>query len=303
MNNKKLIAIIATAAVILIAGLVVFILEQNSQLSEKDAEMKAKLEQAEREKEQIALENEYEKLNADFTNYENQAQLTVNDSILNKYTEAKKRVESLLKELKTQKITSEKRIGELKSEIETLKGIMRHYVEVIDSLKKENKSLRDENEVIKGENQQLNSRVADVSQKNAVLNQRMTLAEKLNVTGLSLTAINSKGKAEKKLGKVKQLKVTFTIPQNNSTPVGDKTLYVRLTSPEGNVLGGSGSFRFEGGNVEYTERKTIEYAGEEISGITIYWNVNTTLTAGSYKVEIFTSDYRIASRSFTIAEK
>ena len=46
----------------------------------------------------------------------------------------------------------------------------------------------------------------------------MTLAEKLNVTGVTLTALNKKGRKEKNVTKARQLMVTFTIPQNNSTP-------------------------------------------------------------------------------------
>ena len=128
----------------------------------------------------------------------------------------------------------------------------------------------------------------------------MTLAEKLNVTGVSLVALKKNGKVEKNVTKAKQLQVTFTIPQNNSTPVGEKTIYLRITNPEGALLGAGGSFPFEGGSVQCTARKTIEYAGEEIPGIHIYWDVNTTLTPGDYTVELFADNYRLASRRFTL---
>ena len=94
--------------------------------------------------------------------------------------------------------------------------------------------------------------------------------------------------------------VTFTIPQNNSTPVGSKTIYLRLTSPEGTLLGNGGSFSFEGASVQCTAKKTIEYAGEEITGITIYWDVNATLNPGEYTVELFADNYRLTSRKFTL---
>ena len=107
---------------------------------------------------------------------------------------------------------------------------------------------------------------------------------------------------EKKLKKAKQLLVQFTLPQNNSTPVGEKTIYMRITNPEGSLLGGNGSFEFEGSKLPYTELKTIEYTGEEIAGIKIYWNINTTLTAGDYRVELFADNFRIASRTFTLGK-
>ena len=233
-------------------------------------------------------------------NYENQTKYVSDDSLIVKYGEAKDKVEKLLTELKSQKITSERRIKELKDEIATLKGIMRNYVEQIDALNKENTSLKAENNEIKSENKKLSSRVNEATKKNEMLAERMTLAEKLNVTGLSLVALKGNGKVEKKVTKAKQLKVTFTIPQNNSTPVGEKVLYIRITNPEGSLLGGSGTFNFEGGEVPYTDRKTIEYTGEEMPGIDIYWNVNATLTPGQYRVEVFADNFRIASRNVTL---
>ena len=219
--------------------------------------------------------------------------------MLIKYGEAKDKVEKLLTELRTQRITSNKRIKELQGEIETLRGIMRHYVQVIDSLGRENAGLRAENEKIRTQNRQLTSQVTQATKENEDLSKRMTLAEKLNVSGVELTALKSNGKTEKKITKAKQLKVSFTIPQNNSTPVGEKTIYMRITSPEGFLLGENGTFPFEGGNVPYTERKTFEYEGQEIPDMAIYWNVNTTLNAGTYTVELFLDDYRLASRNFT----
>lgn len=256
-------------------------------------------EQLRLQNEQLHLAGEYEQLNSQFKNYESQTQYINNDSILIKYGEAKDKVEKLLTELKTQKITSQRRIKQLQDEIKTLKGLMKHYVEIIDSLGKENAGLRAENAEIRQKNQELNSQVNEVSAKNENLSKRMTLAEKLNVSALTLTPLKSNGKQEKRISKAKQLRVTFTIPQNNSTPVGEKTLYVRITNPEGTLLGSQGSFEFEGGNIPFTERKIIEYEGQEIAGISIYWNVNSVLNPGQYTVEVFADNYRLTSRKFT----
>ena len=159
--------------------------------------------------------------------------------------------------------------------------------------------MKAENQEIRRENTKLNTQVSEVTRQNEELNERMTLAKKLNISGLSLQALKSNGKKEKRISKAKQLQVTFTIPQNNSTPVGSKVIYMRLTNPEGSLLGESGKFEFEGSKIAFTERKTIEYEGKEIQGITIYWNVNTALTPGKYIVELFCDNYRIGRNSFT----
>ena len=292
-SQKK--ALIIVGALVALAIVSFFVFYAKKQIDDA----KAANEQLMLQNEQLQLKQEYENLSAEFKNYESQTQFLNNDSLLIKYGEAKDKVEKLLTELRTQRITSNKRIKELQGEIETLRGIMRHYVQVIDSLGRENAGLRAENEKIRTQNRQLTSQVTQATKENEDLSKRMTLAEKLNVSGVELTALKSNGKTEKKITKAKQLKVSFTIPQNNSTPVGEKTIYMRITSPEGFLLGENGTFPFEGGNIPYTERKTFEYEGQEIPDMAIYWNVNTTLNAGTYTVELFLDDYRLASRNFT----
>lgn len=250
--------------------------------------------------EQLQLANEFQSVNNEFAQYENQTQVMVNDSLTERYAAAKAKVEKLIAELNSEKRKSAKRIKELQDEIATLKGILRHYIAKVDSLSKENQGLRVENEEIKDKNRQLSERVASVAKDNEKLNERMTLAEKLNVTGINMVALKKNGKTEKNITKAYQLMVTFTIPQNNSTPVGEKTIYMRITNPEGDLLGNGGVFNFEGASVKCTGRLSIEYAGEEIGGLKIYYDVNSTLNPGEYTVELFADNYRLATRKFTM---
>ena len=46
---------------------------------------------------------------------------------------------------------------------------------------------------------------------------------------------------------------------------------------------------------------SVEYAIDEIN-VSIYWDVNTTLTPGDYTVEVFCDGYRLASRHFTMSK-
>lgn len=255
-------------------------------------------EQLEMANEQLKLTNEFQAVDNEFAQYENQTQLLANDSIVQKYSAAKAKVEKLLLELKNEKRKNSARVKQLQDEIATLKSLLRHYVAQIDSLSKENQGLKKENREIKDKNRQLTQRVDQVARDNEQLTERMTLAEKLNVTGLTLSALKKNGKNEKNITKAKQLMVSFTIPVNNSTPVGEKTIYMRLVSPEGDLLGNGGTFTFEGGQVRCTDRINIEYAGEELAGLKIYWNVNATLNPGNYTVELFCDNFRIASKQF-----
>lgn len=285
---------------ILLALAIVAIVIVSTTTHSKIEQMEMANEQLQLTNEQLQLSNEYETLNREFAQYEDQNVLLANDSLAEKYAAARAKVEKLLQELNNEKTKNAARIKQLEGEIATLKGILRHYVAQIDSLGKENAALKTENTEIKSQNQQLTARVANETKKNEVLSERMTLAEKLNVTGLNIIGLKKNGKQEKNITKAKQLEVTFTIPQNNSTPVGEKTIFLRITSPEGTLLGNAGTFTFEGAQLQCTAKKNIEYAGEEIGGIKIYWDVNTALTPGEYTVELFADNYRLASRRFTL---
>ena len=307
INNPKTAMMYRVIAIVVALLIILFLwlfFSQNARMREAEAmnlELQAANEQLVLENEQIQLNNEFQALDDQFQAIENQSlKIVINDSITEEYNKAKERIEELRKELKDEKNKNKKRIKELQSEIETLKGILRHYVAQIDSLSKENAGLKAENAEIKSKNTKLTTEMGEVSQQKKVLEERMVLAEKLNVTGLTFTPLKKNGKKEKKIAKAKQLMVTFTIPQNNSTPVGVKNLYLRITSPEGNLLGNAGTFSFEGANVACTARKQIEYGGEEISGVTIYWDVNTALNPGEYLVELFTDGYRLVSRRFNV---
>lgn len=298
--NRKLIIAGIVVAVVVLGAAVWMAWSSHSALKQAENEK----EQMQLEYEQMQLENDYDALNREFAEFENSRQFVMDDSVkrqlTEKYETARLQVEALQQELKNQKNKSAAEIAKLKSEIDTLRKLLRHYVEEINRLNQENEALRTENAEIKEQNTRLNTRVEQTSRQNEQLSKRMTLAEKLNVTGLTLTPLNKKGKKEKKVSKATQLMVTFTIPQNNSTPVGEKTIYMRIVSPSGQLLTGGGTFPFEGGQVECSAKKIIEYAGEEIGGVTIYWDVNTALTPGDYTVELFADNYRLVSRSFNL---
>jgi predicted RNase H-like nuclease (RuvC/YqgF family) len=303
-NSKRImLAVIAVLLVVIIGLGVWFAISSAANKEAVEAEKTAR-EAAELSLQQDLANSEFEGLEQEFSNIENPRQMIVSDSVkmrlTEKYEAARLEVEKLQRELKNTKTKSAKELEDLRGQIKTLRALLKHYIEEIDRLNKENEALRTENAEIKGQNERLSSQVQETSRQNEQLSKRMTLAEKLNVTGVSLSALNSKGKAEKKVQKAKQLMVSFTIPQNNSTPVGQKTIYMRITTPEGQLLDGGGSFSFEGGSVSCSAKKSVEYGGEEIAGIHIYYDVRTALNPGTYTVELFADNYRLTSRQFTL---
>lgn len=301
-KNQKIIIYGGIAVLACLIGLVIFLIISNSQRTNEVNEARTETETLRLANDRLLLTNEFNQLNADFSQYEDQQKYLKNDSLVQKYNEARLKVEGLLSELNQEKqnnAANRKRIKKLESEIATLKGIVKHYLEEIKRLGEENEGLRQEIQQVTQRNQQLASQVTLATSKNEELSQTVKLAKKLNVIGLSLHAYNKKGKNEKNITKARQLGVSFTVSPNNTAAPGMKDFFVRILSPEGALLGGDGSFQIDGQTVTATSHRQMEYANEELS-VSVYWDVNTTLTPGDYTVEVFADGYRLASRHFTM---
>lgn len=312
-NNSWMKWGVIVLGILLIVAVVAGVLYTSS-LNKKVKEAEDLNAQLQVDTEQRLLQQEFENASSQIDQLEGEALKLQNDTIFAKFTAAKQRVADLQRQLKDTRAQLEeakkaaregrqvdrKKITQLQDEINTLRNLLRHYVAQIDSLSRENSVLKNENREVRTRNEELSASVQEQTTRAEGLQERVKLAEKLNVTGVSLTALNGKGKNEKNVSKAKQLRVSFTIPQNNSTPTGPKTIYMRLTSPEGQLLGSAGSFKFEGGSVACSAKKTVDYGGDEISGITMYWDVNTILNPGTYTVELFTDGYRLCSRQFSL---
>lgn len=305
---KKVRNLVIAGAVVLAAliALIVVLIVRNNSNTVAINEASARADSLAIANDQLQLTNEFNQLNADFDQYEGQQIYLKNDSIIQKYNEARLKVEGLLKELNDEKAShsrdmaaSRAKIKQLEGEIATLKGIVRHYLEEIKRLGEENAGLKQEIEQVQQRNDQLSTQVTQATASNQELTKTVQLAKKLNITGLSFHAYNKKGKVEKNITKARQLGVSFTVSPNNTASAGMKDFYMRVISPEGTLLGSGGNFSINGSTVQSTAHRQVEYANEEMS-VSIYWDVNTTLTPGDYTVEVFCDGYRLASRHFTM---
>lgn len=300
---------ILIGAVCVLAGLVALIIVlivRNNSNTVAVNEAEARADSLAIVNDQLLLTNEFNQLNADFNQYEGQQIYLKNDSIVQKYNEARMKVEGLIRELNEEKnkhskdmAASRAKIKQLEGEIATLKGIVRHYLEEIKRLGEENADLKQEIQQVQQKNEQLSNQVTQATTTNRELTQTVALAKKLNITSVSFNAYNKKGKVEKNITKAKQLGVSFTVSPNNTASAGMKTFYMRIISPEGALLGNGGNFTIDGQSVQSTASRSVEYNNDE-THVSIYWDVNTTLTPGDYTVEVFCDGNRLSSRHFSM---
>ena len=221
-----------------------------------------------------------------------------NDSIIEQLTQEQLKSERLLQELKNVKASDAREIARLKKELATCRAVIRSYVLEIDSLNRLNQNLTAENTRMKGQYAEATRQKEGLNADKQSLSEKVAIAAQLDATGISMTLKNKRGRATKRIKRCKTIQVNFNIAKNVTAASGNKTVYVRITTPAGTVLSGGGSFQYENRSLPYSMRKTIEYTGNE-TPVTTYWTVNEFLGEGTYNVSIFADGNMIGSRNFT----
>jgi len=241
------------------------------------------------------MEKEYQNFAAQYSEMKTYIK---NDSLVEQLTAEQERTQKLLDELRRTHASDAAEIKRLKKELATVRAVLRSYVVQIDSLNRLNQNLMMENDSVRSQLAQSHQQNQALSTEKANLSEKVAIAAQLDATNISLTPLNKRGKTEKYMKHGKTLAVSFTITKNVTASNGVRMVYVRLTTPEGEVLDGGGTFEYAGKQLAWSMKKSVEYTGEETS-LTLYWTVGEYLGGGQYNVSIFCDGQAIGSRNFT----
>ena len=224
-----------------------------------------------------------------------------NDSLRHQLEREKLRTQQLLEELRQTKATNAAEITRLKKELATVRAVMRSYVAQIDSLDQINKQLAQENTRVRRQYQEQTKVVEKLTVEKEKAEEKVALASQLDAAAITVVPRNKRGKEEHKVKNVTQFVVNFTIVKNITVQTGEKTVYLRLTKPDGEPLvkDASNTFRYENVNLEYSAKKYIEYTGEQ-QEVTMYWDVEEYLSAGLYTAYLFVDGVMIGEQSVTL---
>ena len=262
MNKKIIIPLILL--ILLLAGGIAYLyfnLRQHKQAAQ-DMEQLAALDKKE-------MENEYQQFANQYSEMKRQIN---NDSIISQLTKEQEKTQRLLQQLRETKSSDAREITRLKKELATVRAVLRSYVLEIDSLNQVNKTLTAENTRIKGQYEEANRQIAGLSNEKANLSEKVAIAAQLDATGITMTALNKYGKNIRLLKKAQKFAVSFVLARNVTAASGMKTIYVRILTPAGGLLG---------------------------NAVTLYCDIDQALQGGSFNVSIFADGNMIGSRSFS----
>jgi len=287
-NIPQLIATIVVLVVVLVIA-IIFVVTKTRQVSHLEQQYAI---------EKQLLEDEYEAIALQYEGFKFSVK---NDSLLEKLENEQAKVQRLQEELKLTKATDQKEIQRLKKELETLRQILKTYIIQIDSLNRLNQELQTENIQIKQQYQETSRTLSQITREREELSHKVSLAAKLDAININVKAVNDRGKEQKRLSRSTRFVISFTIAKNITAEPGERIIYVRIMTPDGNVLtkNPSDTFPFENGNLQYSIKRIIEYGGEEMP-VTVYWDIEEFLMPGTYQVDIFADGNHIGSYSFTM---
>lgn len=286
--NKKLLAVFVIICLLLVGGLCYmgFNLRQQRKAN-ADMQQLAELDKQE-------MENEYQQFSDQYSEMKTHV---TNDSLISQLTAEQEKTERLLAELKRTKSSDAREIARLKRELATVRAVLRSYVIQIDSLNQANGRLTAENTRVKGQYEEATRQIEGLNTEKASLSEQVAIASQLDANGIQMHLLNKNNKAKDKISKARTIQVSFNIAKNVTAKTGMKTVYVRIMSPAGNIIGGGVSFPYENKTLAGTMKRTIEYNGGE-TAVSLYVPVSQTLSAGTYQVSVFADGNMIGSKNF-----
>jgi hypothetical protein len=220
--------------------------------------------------------------------------IVAKDALMQKDIDEKKaRIEELIIEAEKHKGDAYM-LSKLRKEAETLRSIMQGYVRTIDSLNTLNQNLVAEKKTV------LKQLDVEKEKQNTLVKEKEELKTTI-AKGSILTCFNVSAKAvlfkkggkkeieTTKARKTEKIKVSFSLGENKIAKSGEKTVYIRIMTPDGKELAKSYDetykFTFNKSSGYYAGKETLNYANVEISGVT-YCEGQGEFVPGNYVIEI-----------------
>lgn len=234
--------------------------------------------------------------------------LETNDATLKKEIEEKQAyIAQLLEEADKHKGDAYV-ISKLKKETETLRTIMKGYVHTIDSLGTLNKTLVAEKQNVMKELDSEKGKTAGLNKEKEELQstiQKGSILSCFNITakGVKFKSGGKKESETSKASRVQKIKVSFTLGENKIAKPGEKTVYIRVITPDGKELAKNYDdnyrFTFDKSSGYYAGKETLNYANAEVSGVT-YCEGQGDFVPGKYLIEVSCDNAVIGSTSLTL---
>ena len=298
-KSKKLLFMMIFALLLLNAGLF-YVIFANKQEAEKQ---KVELVDTQAEVAELEYLTEELRVNLEAKTGKN-AQL---DSIIRvRDTELQSQVRKVRNMLSRGNLTKSE-LAKAKEELSGLRGQIEQLTAEIEQLSKENQFLKDENYAIQIQVEAEKEKVAEMVVVNTDLTKQVAVGSRIFLKSLDVKPLRDvffgDYKTTDKISKLDKIYVSYQLANNDLADKGSKIIYFQVVKPTKSVLtnsnAGSGLASFNGGEKQYTVKKSINFQNKNESGS---FSIPKTegMTAGQYTVNVFSDEHKMGSAEFTL---
>ncbi|MBK9175167.1 MAG: hypothetical protein IPM46_02285 [Flavobacteriales bacterium] len=227
---------------------------------------------------------------------------TENEEIKTEMELQKQQIEELLDKVKRGNYD----LAKAKKEAATLRDIMKGYIYTIDTLNQRNQLLTAEKQLLTQELGEVKGQKEALATEKEALQGKVAKGAVLHTTSISAGALfvrnNGKQVDTERANKAEMVKCCFTLGENKVTDAGDKTIYMRVISPDGRVLptsDGGGRFKFNGVEGEYSAKRELNYQNQPVDAC-VFWTGGEELRTGQYIVEIYEAGSLVSKATFNL---
>lgn len=237
-----------------------------------------------------SIQNDLGRLMTDYDNLE-----STNDTIVANLNIEKYKADSLMGRLKRERSWNLSKIREYQSQVKLLRSIAETYVRQIDSLNTLNKQLITENITFRKEISTAQLRAEVAEEKAAELDNKVRAGAIMKARDIELIGLNKRGKDVSRIRSADRLRADFVVSANELAIPGEKTIYMRITHPDGYVLTTEDmpTFDYEGERLTHTASRDVDYQNQDLE-ISIYYN-SAGFVSGTYKIDLYCDGYLVGS--------
>jgi hypothetical protein len=195
-------------------------------------------------------------------------------------------------------------IKKYKSEITTMREIMKSYIVQIDSLNTRNMILVAENQDIKQQINKVQKSNVELSKVREELSSKVEIASVVQAKDVKTTTLNKNGKETSRLDRIDKIKVCFTLRENPIASAGKKVVYLRIIRPDSLVIASSSEnlFEFNGKKAIFTASREVDYMNQDID-MCIFVDKNPDFVLGNYHAELYLDGNLIGGCPFILTKR
>jgi len=195
-------------------------------------------------------------------------------------------------------------IKKYRSEITTMRAIMKSYIVQIDSLNTINTQLMAENTDIRQQMTAVQSTNVELSKVKEELGAKVEIASIIQAKDLVAASLNKKRKETNRINLLDKLRICFTLRENPIAIAGEKEVFMRVIRPDSLVITTSPDnlFDYNGYKLIYSASRLVDYMNQDIE-MCIFLDNTGDFIIGSYSVELYLDNNIIGRTSFALAKR